>query len=307
MRKIIMGFLLTIAAVTSVNAETYSIGTGSQDGIYYPLGGALAKVWANNINDFDMKVEVTAASLENTIKVANEDMLTGIAQGNVVLDGYQGEGKFPAKMPVRVLFALYPNLIHLVVPADSSIQHLDDLAGKNVSLGAPGSGTLVTASSLLSAQGLDPQSDISAQYLNYSETTNAIANGQIDAGFIVGGQGVGTMTQLALTKDIRVISLTKEELAAFIKENPAYSSYEVPADVYKGVEAFNTASVWNVLVVNSELDEELAYEMTKVAFENLPELRQTVKAADTTTIANATSLAGVPLHEGAQRYIDSQK
>ena len=85
MRKIIMSFLLTIAAVTSVNAETYSIGTGSQDGIYYPLGGALAKVWADNINDFDMKVEVAAASLENTFKVASEDMLIGIAQGNVVL------------------------------------------------------------------------------------------------------------------------------------------------------------------------------------------------------------------------------
>ncbi|MGI9273909.1 MAG: TAXI family TRAP transporter solute-binding subunit [Endozoicomonas sp.] len=294
-------FALTLPALSF--ASNYSIGTGGQSGLYYPLGGALAKIWSDQINDINVKAEVTAASVENTIKVVRGDMLAGIAMGNVVMDAHKGEGKFPAKMPVNVLFALYPNLVHALTMENSSIKSLSDLKGKRVSLGAPGSGTAVTSAALLESLGIDPKKDIRAVYLNYSETTNALANGQIDAGFIVGGQGVGAVTQVALTHKIRILPVSSKERATFIAKYPAYSSYSLPENVYNNVGQVDTLSIWNVLVVRADMSEDMAYELTRSAYENIEEVRKVVRVAEATTPENAGRLSGVPLHPGAEKYL----
>ena len=302
-RNLLLALMLILPS--AVNAENYSIGTGGQSGIYYPFGGALAKVWSEHVPDVNAKAEVTAASVENTIKVVRGDMIAGIAMGNVVLDAYKGEGKFPTKMPVNTLFALYPNLVHTLTLEKSGITSLSQLKGKRVSLGAPASGTAVTSAALLESLGIDVKKDIDAVYLNYSETTNALANGQIDAGFIVGGQGVGAVTQIALTHKIKVLSITPEESAMFMKQYPAYSSYDIPADVYNNVGEVSTLSVWNVLVVNAKMSDDMAYNLTKTAYENMGDVRKVVKMAEMTTPKNADRLQGVPLHPGAQKYLDS--
>ncbi|PQJ93704.1 TAXI family TRAP transporter solute-binding subunit [Aliivibrio sifiae] len=302
-RNLLLALLFILPS--AVNAENYSIGTGGQSGIYYPFGGALAKVWSEHVPDVNAKAEVTAASVENTIKVVRGDMIAGIAMGNVVLDAYKGEGKFPTKMPVNTLFALYPNLVHTLTLEKSGITSLSQLKGKRVSLGAPASGTAVTSAALLESLGIDVKKDIDAVYLNYSETTNALANGQIDAGFIVGGQGVGAVTQIALTHKIKVLSITPEESAMFMKKYPAYSSYDIPADVYNNVGEVSTLSVWNVLVVNAKMSDDMAYNLTKAAYENIGDVRKVVKMAEMTTPENADRLQGVPLHPGAQKYLDS--
>lgn len=307
MRKLLLSLAVLIFPVLAVNASAnnYSIGTGGQSGIYYPFGGALAKVWSDNIKDVNVKAEVSAASVENTIKVVRGDMIAGLAMGNVVLDAYKGEGKFPAKMPINVLFALYPNLVHALTLDRSSIQSIEDLKGKRISLGAPGSGTAVTSAALLESMGMDVEKDIRAVYLNYSETTNALANGQIDAGFIVGGQGVGAVTQLALTHNIRILPISDEVQSHFKKLYPAYSSYTIPANVYNKVGAVDTLSVWNVVVVKSDLSEDMAFELTRAAFENIDEVRKVVQSAQATTPENADRLNGVPLHPGALKYLNS--
>ncbi len=297
--------LLLPLMASAANGATYSIGTGGQSGIYYPLGGALAKVWSDQIPDVNVKAEVSAASVENTIKVAQGDMIAGLAMGNVVMDAYNGEGKFPESMPVNVLFALYPNLVHALTLQDSGINGLADLKGKRISLGAPGSGTAVTSAALLMSVGIDVKKDIDAVYLNFSETTNALANGQIDAGFLVGGQGVGAVTQVALTKNIRVLSVTADEQATFIRQYPAYSAYTIPAGIYSGVDAVQTLSVWNVLVVKKSMSEEMAYNLTRVAFENITDIRKVVKVAESTSPANAARLGAVPMHPGAKKYFNS--
>lgn len=302
-RNLLLALMLILPS--AVNAENYSIGTGGQSGIYYPFGGALAKVWSEHVPDVNAKAEVTAASVENTIKVVRGDMIAGIAMGNVVLDAYNGEGKFPKKMPVNTLFALYPNLVHTLTLEKSGITSLSQLKGKRVSLGAPASGTAVTSAALLESLGIDVKKDIDAVYLNYSETTNALANGQIDAGFIVGGQGVGAVTQIALTHKIKVLSITPEESAMFMKKYPAYSTYDMPAGVYNNVGEVSTLSVWNVLVVNAKMSDDMAYNLTKAAYENIGDVRKVVKMAEMTTPENADRLQGVPLHPGAQKYLDS--
>tara|TARA_B100001971_G_scaffold208695_1_gene230934 strand:+ start:3594 stop:4499 length:906 start_codon:yes stop_codon:yes gene_type:complete len=295
-----------LLAPTAAFAENYSIGTGSQSGTYYPLGGMLAKIWSENIPEINARAEVTAASVENIIKVSTNKQLAGIAMGNVALKAEKGEKPFPRQMPANVLFALYPNVVQIMVPANSDITSVTQLKGKKVSLGAPGSGTRVSSVNILNILGIS-EDEINGQSLNYTATTEALANGQIDAGVIVGSLGVGAITELALTRDIRILSFSDEELAKIEAAAPAYMEFDAPAETYNKVPAFKTPAIWNVLVVNKDLDEELAYKMTKVAFEHMTEIRQAINVAKFTTLENMDILKGVPLHPGSQRYLNEMR
>ncbi|MGF1701658.1 TAXI family TRAP transporter solute-binding subunit [Photobacterium makurazakiensis] len=308
MRSMIKKGIISLALAVSlpVAANNYTIGTGSQSGTYYPLGGLLAKVWNENIDDFNMRAEVTAASVENVIKVSTEQQLAGIAMGNVVQQAYQGTEPFPRKMDVSVLFALYPNVVQFLVPANSDIKSVADLKGKRVALGAPGSGTRVSALNILKTLGIE-ESDMRGQALNYTATTEALGNGQIDAGVIVGSLGVGAITELALTRDIRILSFTEDELAMINEANASYSGLDVEAGSYRNVPAFQAPAVWNVLVVKGDLDKDLAYEMTKVAFDNIDQIRQSIGVTKFTTVENMNKLAGIPLHPGSQQFMSEQK
>jgi len=295
--------ILSLSLSLPVLADNYTIGTGSQSGTYYPLGGTLAKIWSDNIPNFNMRAEVTAASVENIIKVATKKQLVGIAMGNVVLKSQQGKPPFPRSMKTNVLFALYPNVVQFIVPADSDIQSINDLKGKKISLGAPGSGTRVSAVNILNTLGITVN-DIKAQSLNYTATTNAIANRQIDAGVIVGSLGVGAITELALTRDIRILSFTQQELAKIEHSNPSYQPLNAPDKSYNNVPAFTAPAVWNVLVVNKSMNKKLAYAMTKVAFDHIDQIRQAIGVTKFMTIRNMNKLEGVPLHPGAQAFYD---
>lgn len=303
-KHIALVLLLTLSF--SATAETYTIGTGNQSGTYYPLGGMLAKLWSENIPNFDMRAEVTSASVENIVKVASGRALAGISMGNVMEQAVEGTKPFPRKMNVSVLFALYPNLVQFIVPADSDISSIEDLKGKRISLGAPGSGTRISALNILSLLGID-KDDMDSQALNYSATTRALSNGQIDAGVIVGSLGVGAITELSLTRKIRILSFSASDLAKISQANPAYYAYSAPADSYNNVGAFTVPAVWNVLVVNKTLDDKLAYEMTKVAFDHIDELRKAISVTQSTTVDNMDELAGVALHPGSQKYFDEHR
>lgn len=287
-------------------ADNYTIGTGSQSGTYYPLGGMLATVWSENIHDFHMRAEVTAASVENVIKVALHKQLVGIAMENVVMQAYEGKKPFPKPMDVSVLYALYPNVVQFIVPADSDITSVEQLKGKKVSLGAPGSGTRVSAINILKALGIS-EPDVKGQALNYTATTNALSNGQIDAGVIVGSLGVGAITELALTRDIRILSFTKEELEKITAAYPYYERIDVPAGVYKSVNAFDAPAVWNVLVANKDMNDEMAYELTKVTFDNIDKIRASIGLANISDNEELHQLTAFPLHPGAQKFVDEYK
>ncbi|ART80608.1 TAXI family TRAP transporter solute-binding subunit [Oceanisphaera avium] len=296
----------TLAIALPVTAANYTIGTGSQSGTYYPLGGMLAQIWNKNIDDFNMRVEVTAASVENVIKVASGQQLAGIAMGDSVLAAVEGEAPFKRPMDVAVLFALYPNVVQFMVAADSNIHSVADLKGKKVSVGAPGSGTRVGATNILKALGMS-EADFKAQSLNYTATTEALSNGQIDAGVIIGSAGVGAITELALTRNIRILSFSEDELTKINTALPAYAGMEIAADTYNKVPAFTAPAVWNVLVVKKDLDPKLAEQMIETAFANMDKVQRSISDAKNTTLENIDRLAGVPLHTSTQAFLDKQQ
>lgn len=282
---------------------TLTFATGSPSGIYYPYGGGLSSIWSRTLDGVNIKAEVTGASMINVIQVARGESEVGIAMGDVVASAYLGQGRFPEPLPVRTLFAAYPNFVHLVALADSGIKSAQDLRGKRLSMGAPGSGTAVAAENILAGLGIS-QDAVRAQYLNFTGTADALKDGVLDAAFVVGGLGIGVVKELALTRDVVLVPLTTQEALALNAKFPAYVQEHIPQGTYRGVVAdVLTLSIWNLVVVSENMDETLAYRLVCSLYKNQPELQQIVSAASFTVPANAARMNAVPLHPGAVRFL----
>ena len=295
-----------LAAGPAVAQSQLSIATGGTGGVYYPMGGGLAEVINNHVEGISATAEVTGASVENMGLIATGDADLAIALADTVQQAYAGTGRFEGQqLPmVRAIGSLYANMVQIVTPADSDIQSIDDLAGKRVSVGAPGSGTEVNAQTLLEANGMSFD-DFTAQRLNFNETADALANGDIDAGFWSVGAPTSSILNLATTQDIRMIALTDEQIAAAEEADPTFTELSLAGGTYEGVdEDITTIGVPNVLVVSSELDEDLVYQITSAMYENIAELRAVHPAAEETTVDFAMSATPVPLHAGAIRYFE---
>ncbi|WP_447956221.1 TAXI family TRAP transporter solute-binding subunit [Vreelandella sp. EE7] len=295
-----------LALALPASAQQLSIATGGTGGVYYPIGGGLAEMINNHIEGAQATAEVTGASVENMglIMRGDADMATALA--DTVYQAYTGTGDFEGRQVenTRALASIYPNAVQLVTLAESDIQSISDLAGKRVSVGAPGSGTELNARALLEANGIS-YDDFTAQRLNFNETADAIRDGDIDAGFWSVGPPTSSIMNLAATRDIRLIGLSDEEISNAQQEEEVFARYELAADLYDGMdEAVQTIGIPNVLVVNADMDEELAYQLTQVLFEHTDELIAVHPAANDTTVEFTMESTPVPLHPGAIRYFE---
>lgn len=286
--------------------DQLSIATGGTGGTYYPVGGGLAEIVNTHVEGYSATAEVTGASVENMGLIATGDADLAIALADTVAQAYAGTGKFEGQqLPmVRGLASLYANMVHIVALEGSGITSLSDLTGKRVSIGAPGSGTEVNTAAILEANGIS-YDDIEEQRLNFNETADALANGDIDAGFWSVGAPTSSILNLATTQDIVIIALTEEELAAAMAADETFATTTLPGGSYNGVaDDITVLGIPNVLVVSSEMSDDLAYELTKAMFENIAELQAVHPAANETTVEFTMGATPVPLHPGALRYYD---
>ncbi|NDL70288.1 TAXI family TRAP transporter solute-binding subunit [Vreelandella alkaliphila] len=295
-----------LAVALPASAQQLSIATGGTGGVYYPIGGGFAEMINNHIEGAQATAEVTGASVENMGLIMRGDADLALALADTVYQAYNGSGDFEGRQieNTRALASVYPNAVQLVTLADSDIQTIADLAGKRVSVGAPGSGTELNARAVLEANGIS-YDDFSPQRLNFNETADAIRDGDIDAGFWSVGPPTSSILNLAATRDIRLIGLSDEEIANAQKAEAVFAPYELAAGMYDGMdEAVQTIGIPNVLVVNSDMDEELAYQLTQLLFESTDELIAVHPAANDTTIEFTMNSTPVPLHPGAIRYFE---
>ncbi len=294
------------AAVPAAAQMQLSIATGGTGGVYYPMGGGLAESSNTPIDGYSATAEVTGASVENMGLIATGDADLAIALADTVAQAQTGTGRFEGQQleMVRGLASLYANMVQIVTLEGSGIETLADLAGRRVSVGAPGSGTEVNALQILEANGIT-YDDIEEQRLNFNETADALANGDIDAGFWSVGAPTSSILNLATTQSIHVIELSAEEMDAAIEANPIFARTTLAGGTYSGVDGdVAVVGVPNVLTVSSEMDEELAYEITKAMFENIADLQAVHPAANQTTIEFTLDATPVPLHPGAIRYYE---
>jgi TRAP transporter TAXI family solute receptor len=286
--------------------DQLSIATGGTGGTYYPVGGGLAEIVNNHVEGYSATAEVTGASVENMGLIATGDADLAIALADTVAQAYTGTGKFEGQQldMVRGLASLYANMVHIVALESSGITSLEDLRGMRVSIGAPGSGTEVNTAAILAANGIT-YDDIDEQRLNFNETADALANGDIDAGFWSVGAPTSSILNLATTQDIVIISLTQAELDAAMAADATFAMTTLPSGSYTGVdEEISVLGIPNVLVVSSEMSDDLAYALTKAMFENIAELQAVHPAANETTIEFTMGATPIPLHPGALQYYD---
>lgn len=307
-----MKIITTLVAATMVMAaptfaqEQLSIATGGTGGVYYPMGGGLAEIINNHIEGHNATAEVTGASVENMGLIATGDADIALALADTVQQGYTGTGRFEGQqLPMlRAMAVSYANMVQIVALEGSGITSLDDLVGKRVSIGAPGSGTEVNAEAILSANGIS-YDDIDEQRLNFNETADALANGDIDAGFWSVGAPTSSILNLATTNDIVMIELSEAELAAAREADPVFAVTTLPGGTYEGVsEDVSVIGVPNILVVSAEMSDDLVYQVTSAMFENIEELQAVHPAANETTVDFTMSASPIPLHPGAIRYYE---
>jgi TRAP transporter TAXI family solute receptor len=309
-RVAIAGIVVSAAACEGSNARFISIATGGTGGVYYPYGGGLAKVLNENLPNVRVTAEVTAASVDNLKLIRDGKADIAFALADTVADAKNGKGAFEgAAVPVASLAVLYSNYTQLVTLTQSGITSVADLKNKTISTGSPGSGTEVIAFRVLRAAGLNPDADVRRQGLGASESAEALKDGKVEAFFWSGGLPTAAVQDLSHSPGITIRMIATGALVEALQRDhgPLYFLLQVPANAYPGVsQAVPVVGVANVLVVNRTMNEQLAYDITRILFEKQPELAAIHPEARNLSLPTAMTGSPAEFHPGALRYYKSR-
>lgn len=289
--------------------DRYTIATGGTGGVYYPYGGALASVLSNAIEGTQWTAEETSASVDNMYLIEDGDADLAFSLSDTAYDAGQGNDPFEGAINAVTIATLYNNYTHLVVNTDAGISTVEDLKGKKVSVGSPGSGTEVIAIRVLEAAGIDVENDISREQLGAGESAGAMKDSLIDAFFWSGGLPTASITDLAATPNLSIGFLATDMYLDQLSEQYGdfYGVDVIPAGTYGDAqEELNVIVVPNVLVANADMDEELAYNITKALFDNKEQLISAHPTAEFLTLESAQCSAALPYHPGAMRYLEER-
>lgn len=284
------------------DVDFLSVLTGGTQGTYYPLGGTFADLIKTETG-VTTTAEVSQASAANMTSLQNGDGDIAFVQTDIAYYATEGTLMFEGQKidTVSALGALYPETVQLVTLADSGIKSFEDLKGKKVSVGAPGSGTYANAEQLLEIHGLT-MDDIQAQNLDFGESADGIQSGQIDAAFITAGYPTGAVEALNATNGVYIVPVTADKATELIAKYPYYAVDAIPVGTY-GLEAETPAvSVLAMLAVKKDLSEDLVYAITKAIYDNTDKISHAKGAF----IKAETGLdgIGIEVHPGAQKYFD---
>jgi uncharacterized protein len=243
--------------------------------------------------------------VENLKLISKKEMDLATVTADVVNEAtfdFKSSKHFKNKVDVLGLFNMYTQPIHMVVLADSPIKSVQDIKGKRVVVGSPGSGTEVKTRALLSVLGLEYNRDFKPEFLSFAEGSDALQDKTVDAFFLSVALPAPALVSLALTNAIRLVPLSDAEVDKIQKAYPFLTRTVIPAKTYKGVDTdCQTVSVQSLVVCRPDLPDETAYKIVKAVFEHKAELDQIHMAFKETTLENATPTI-VPVHPGAIKY-----
>lgn len=293
------------ASTAALAAPTFiNILTGGTSGVYYPIGVGLSQVYSTGIEGAKTSVQATKASVENLNLLQAGRGELALALGDSVADAWNGVEDAGFKAPLNKLRAIagtYPNYIQIVASKESGITTLADLKGKRISVGAPKSGTELNARAIFKAAGLSYEDMGKVEFLPYAESVELIKNRQLDATLQSSGLGMAAIRDLAATLPINFVAIPAEVSAKI--DNAAYQAAAIPAGTYDGQDLeVATVAINNILVSHEGVSEEVAYQMTKLMFDNLERLGNAHSAAKDIKLEGAAKNLPIPLHPGAERY-----
>ncbi len=275
--------------------------TGGETGTYYGFGNVIG----GKVGDLTSTTINTIASGGSQVNIENMDMndaQLGFVQSDVMAYAYNGERTF-AETGAVTNFSTVANLYMeqvQIVTVDPSIKTVDDLKGKRVSIGAPGSGVFYNAVDVLGVYGLDVEKDITPTYQSFADSAEALKDAQIDAAFVVAGAPTVAVTDLASAREISLVSLDQEHIDALIASSPYYSANTISAETYNLAEDTTTVAVGAVVIARNDVSEADVYNFLYGTFEDIANLSHG-KAAEL-DLDFAASVTAVPYHPGAVAY-----
>ncbi len=283
-----------------------TIGTGGQTGVYYVVGQSVCRM-VNRVQDANIKCNApsTGGSVANINGIKSGELDMGVVQSDVGYRAYNGEGNFEQPFEeMRSVFTMHGEPLTLLARADSGIETLDDLKGKRVNIGNPGSGQRATMEVLMDAKGWSSDVYSLASELTAAEQAAALADNNIDAMVYVVGHPNGSIQEATTTVDANLIPLTGPEVDGLVEEYPYYTKSVIPGGLYKGndedVETFGVAATF---VTDADTDADVVYQTVKSVFENFDRFKRLHPAfAGLEPEQMISQGLTAPLHEGAERY-----
>ena len=300
---------LAVAAAPSMAEEFVSIGTGGVTGVYYPTGGAICRMMAKTRSEHGIRcaVESTGGSVYNVNAVRSGELEFGVAQSDVQYKAVHGEGSLADAGPnpdLRSVFSIHPEPFTVVARADAGITNFEDLQGKRVNVGNPGSGQRDTMEVVMNAMGWTMDSFALASELQAAEQSQALCDNNIDAMVYTVGHPSGSIQEATTACDAVLVNVTGEAIDGLVAANPYYRTATIPGGMYRGNDADTaTFGVGATLVTSAAVSEETVYQLVKAVFEDIDGFRGLHPAfANLDPKQMANDGLSAPLHPGAERY-----
>lgn len=302
---------LTAASMASAQAEQQfiTIGTGGVTGVYYPTGGSICRLVNKGRKDHNIRcsVESTGGSVYNinTIRAGELDM--GVAQSDWQHHAYNGTSKFEEKGPfkeLRAVFSVHPEPFTVVARADSGIKTFDDLKGKRVNVGNPGSGQRGTMEVLMAAKGMTMDDFSLVSELKAAEQSKALCDNKIDAMVYTVGHPSGSIKEATTSCASVIVDVSGPAVDKLIAENAYYRTATVPGGMYSGNDAdVATFGVGATFVSSTKTPADTVYQVVKAVFEDFDGFKKLHPAfANLKKEEMAKDGLSAPIHDGAAKY-----
>lgn len=304
-----VSFGATSTAVSADEQQFVTIGTGGVTGVYYPAGGAICRLVNMDRKEHGIRcsVESTGGSIYNLNGIRDGELDLAVAQSDWQYHAYNGSSDFEDKgkdEKLRAVFSLHPEPFTVVASKDSGIKTFEDLEGKRVSIGNPGSGQRATAEVLMEEMGWTKDKFSMAAEIKAAEQSQALCDGNIDAFFYTVGHPSGAIKEATTSCDSVIVEVDNDATKKLIKENPYYREAVIPGGMYRGSdEDVTTFGVAATFVSSSDVSEEVVYQVVKAVFENFDSFKRLHPAFENLDKKEMISDAlSAPLHKGAEKY-----
>ena len=287
-----------------------TFGTADTGGSMYPAGAAVSQVWTNNVEGVKCNTQTSTGSFQNCQDVSTGEVDVAVATSDVVLNAYNGTGKFAdiGKLDnLRVIGAVYTSVLSGVTLKSSGLTYIHDLLGKRVAVGPAASATENATLAAFGVMGID-SSNTSLENLGLGAGADSVGDGILDAAFGFAGLPIGGQLNLAATKEIQVLDMTQEEIDKVLAGNAAYIQTKIPAGTYTGQDNdANTFGVKCLIIVTADMDADLVYDLCKAMNEHTEEMAAgNALLKDMTDPSFLCTQMPIPLHDGAQKYYSEQ-
>ena len=312
MKKLLKVSLVAAFAMGALNAQAeekfITIGTGGQTGVYYVVGQSICQLVNRDTAKTQVKCNApsTGASVAKLNAIADKQMDMGIAQSDWQYHAYNGSSSFEGKKndKIRAVFSLHPEPFTVMARDDSGIKTFDDLKGKRVNVGDPGSGTRATMNVILKEKGWSDKDFKVASELKPSEMASVMCDNNLDAITYNVGHPNGALKEAAASCNAHLVPVTGEAIDKLVADHSYYAKATIPGGLYKGTDnPVETFGVYATLVTSSDVEEDKVYAVVKAVFDNFDRFKRLHPAfanlKEEEMIKNALS---APLHDGAVRY-----